>query len=94
MVNYGLENFAGQALSEAIFSRIYKELTHFHNIEQRTVITYLRSSIIHVSFPYPTLEQSMAPLLNRNPPEPQTGKRIQPFFFTEPEKWMKSCVKE
>ena len=38
MVNDGLENFAGQALSEAIFSRIYAELTHFHNIEQRTVI--------------------------------------------------------
>ena len=94
MVNYGLDNFAGQPLSEAIFSRIYKELTHFHNIEQRTVITYLRSSIIHVSFPYPTLEQSMTPLLNRNFPEPQTRKRIQPFFFTQPEKWMKSCVKE
>ena len=94
MVNYGLENFASQALSEAIFSRIYEELTHFHSIEQRTVIKYLRSSIIHVSFPYPTLEQSMTPLLNRNPPEPQTGKRIQPFFFTEPEKCMKSCVNE
>ena len=38
MVNDGLENFAGQALSEAVFSRIYAELTHFHNMEQRTVI--------------------------------------------------------
>jgi hypothetical protein len=81
MVNDGLGNFGSSSERSDLFENPYR-INTFPHIEQRTVIKYLRSSIIHVSFAYPTHEQSMTPLLNRNPPEPQTGKRIQPFFFT------------
>ena len=79
IVNDGLGNFAGQALSEAILFENLCRVNPFPQYREKDSGQVIK---IHVSFPYLTHEQSMTPLLNRNPPEPQTGKRIQPFFFT------------